>query len=134
MMIPGMAAPGLTRETTPMRTTLLLIGIGVLLLAARSGPAGAAPPVDAVPAKAFPNAQQTQLAVTPSGRVYLTFGSGNAVYCMASADGGTTFGEPAKVGDLGALALGMGRGPRVAATLSGFIAGAFGFGGKNRAS
>jgi hypothetical protein len=48
--------------------------------------------------------------------VYLVFGAGNAVYCTVSSDGGRSYGEPVKVGAVGALALGMRRGPRVAAT------------------
>src|SRR4051812_7410809 len=71
--------------------------------------------VDVLPATGFARARQPQAAVSPSGTVYLTFGSENTVYCTASEDGGRTWREPVKVGDVGSLALGMRRGPRVAA-------------------
>jgi hypothetical protein len=80
---------------------------------AAADPGGA---VEAVPGKSFPNAQQPQVAVSPSGKVYLVFGAGNAVYCVTSRDGGKRYTRPVKVGEVGALALGMRRGPRVAAT------------------
>jgi hypothetical protein len=93
----------------------LVILTALALLPSLPGPARADGPIDAVPAKTFPRAQQPQLAVSPAGKVYLVFGSANAVYCAASADG-KAFAEPVKVGSAGALALGMRRGPRVAAT------------------
>lgn len=73
-------------------------------------------PTDVLPPKQFREAQQPQVAVSPSGQVHLVFGSGRSVFCTTSVDGGRTFGGPVKVGELGALALGMRRGPRVAAT------------------
>jgi hypothetical protein len=72
--------------------------------------------VDVLPARGFARARQPQVAVSPAGAIYLTFGFDNAVYCVASEDGGKTWKEPVKVGEAGVLALGMRRGPRVAAT------------------
>src|SRR5882672_9985782 len=72
--------------------------------------------VDVLPARGFAKARQPQAAVSPSGAVYLTFGLDNSVYCVVSEDSGKTWKEPVKVGETGALALGMRRGPRVAAT------------------
>jgi hypothetical protein len=77
--------------------------------------AGDDKPVDVASADALPAARQPQAAVAPSGKIFVTFGAKNTVYCTVSADGGKTFGEPVKVGELGGLSLGMRRGPRVAA-------------------
>ena len=99
-----------------MRATLIAFGMSAGFLVGMPGETWSAELIDVLPANAFSNAQQPQLAVGPGGNVFLVFGSGSAVYCTASADGGKSFGSPVKVGDLGALALGMRRGPRVAAT------------------
>jgi hypothetical protein len=64
----------------------------------------------------IPNARQPQVAVSTSGKVFLTFGAKNAIYCCVSVDGGDSFGSPVKVSEEGHLALGMRRGPRIAAT------------------
>lgn len=58
---------------------------------------------------------QPQLAAV-GDRVYLTYGEGGRVIVVASADGGDTFGAPVSLPTSGTLALGMHRGPRVAAT------------------
>src|SRR5258708_15602532 len=44
----------------------------------------------------------------------MTFGAGNAIYFASSADGGTTFSQPVKVGEDGKSPLGRHRGPRIA--------------------
>ena len=62
------------------------------------------------------DARQPQAAVSPSGDVYIVFGSKHTVYCVASRDGGKNYGAPVKVAEVGHLALGMRRGPRIAAT------------------
>lgn len=100
-----------------MRKHLGRVGMLVWCLASLRSPLGAADAgaVDVLPGKDFPRAQQPQAAVSPSGQVYLVFGSGTAVYCTTSRDG-KAFKDPVKVGEVGALALGMRRGPRVAAT------------------
>ncbi|AMV38111.1 sialidase family protein [Planctomyces sp. SH-PL62] len=61
------------------------------------------------------DAKQPQVAVDARGRIYVTFGRGGTVRLAASTDGGKTFDENT-VGSVGALALGMRRGPRVTAT------------------
>jgi hypothetical protein len=61
-------------------------------------------------------AREPQVAVSPSGQVFVTYGVGNDLYCATSADGGRTFGPPREVGTGGVLSLGMRRGPRIAAT------------------
>lgn len=60
-------------------------------------------------------AKQPQVAVDARGRIYVAFGRGSTVRLAASTDGGKTFDENT-VGSVGVLALGMRRGPRVAAT------------------
>jgi hypothetical protein len=62
------------------------------------------------------DARQPQAAVSPAGDICITFGSKNTIYCVVSRDGGKNYGAPVKVGDAGQLALGMRRGPRIAAT------------------
>ncbi|HYA16283.1 MAG TPA: sialidase family protein [Bryobacteraceae bacterium] len=56
--------------------------------------------------------RQPQLAVG-HGKVALAYGSGSAIWFRSSADEGRTFTAPVKVADMGALALGRHRGPRV---------------------
>ncbi|MBI3267459.1 MAG: exo-alpha-sialidase [Planctomycetes bacterium] len=60
--------------------------------------------------------REPQVAVAPDGTIYVAFGNDNAVWCSASTDGGKTFGAPVQVAQAGNLALGMRRGPRIAAT------------------
>jgi hypothetical protein len=90
--------------------------------------ATAAEVVTVVPAEAFPDAMQPQVAVGPSGKVFVVFGMRDAIYCAVSKDGGKSYGNPVKVGAAGSLSLGMRRGPRVAATASGVVV--TGIGGK----
>jgi hypothetical protein len=60
---------------------------------------------------------QPQLAAAGM-HVYLAFGSSDTVSVAASDDGGETFGVPSRVPISGRVALGMHRGPRIAATNS----------------
>lgn len=73
----------------------------------------AAAPVELVPPD-LRGAIQPQIAVESAGWIHVTFGQGNAVYYTGSADG-RKFSAPVKVGELDKLALGMRRGPRIAA-------------------
>ena len=59
-------------------------------------------------------ARQPQAAVDANGRIYVAFGRDDLVRCAVSEDGGETFAVTT-VGSPGVLALGMRRGPRVAA-------------------
>ena len=94
----------------------------MLVLLARIGPAagvGAGPepgPPARVVAADGPDrgARQPQVAVDEAGRIFVAFGVGDVIRCAASTDGGRTF-EATTVGSGGVLALGMRRGPRVAA-------------------
>lgn len=61
------------------------------------------------------NPRQPQAAVDEDGKIYVAFGAGESIYCCTSADGGKTYGEAVKIGDVPKLALGMRRGPRIAA-------------------
>lgn len=58
---------------------------------------------------------QPQLAVA-AGQTYLAFGHAGGITVLRSADEGVTFGEPSVIAVGGRMALGMHRGPRVAAT------------------
>ena len=73
-----------------------------------------AAPVEIIPPD-FQGAMQPQVAVAPGGAIHVTFGKGSAVYHAASIDGGRTFTQATKVGELPKLALGMRRGPRIVA-------------------
>jgi hypothetical protein len=64
--------------------------------------------------------KQPQLAVSAK-LTALTFGSGNAIYFAASADGAKTFSKPVKVAEPGVLSLGNHRGPRIAITSSAIV-------------
>ena len=71
-------------------------------------------------------ARQPQVAVGPGGRAYIAYGAGDLVRCVATADGGRTWGEPSTVGTPGVLALGKRRGPRIAATADAVVVTAIG--------
>jgi hypothetical protein len=68
----------------------------------------------AAPTSSFPGVQPQLAAV--GDRVYLAFGRADTISVARSDDGGETFGTPVRLPLAGRLALGMHRGPRVAAT------------------
>lgn len=78
--------------------------------------ARAAEPVTLVDGAVVPGARQPQVAVAPSGTVHVVYGARSGIYALASTDGGATFGGPVLVGQPTTFALGMRRGPRIAAT------------------
>jgi hypothetical protein len=92
---------------------LFVILIG--LWPSRSG-ADVTDAVKVTPQGVLMDAKEPQVALSGSGKVYVTYGAGNTVYCSVSGDGGKTYGGPVKVAEAGSLSLGMRRGPRVAAT------------------
>ena len=59
--------------------------------------------------------RQPQVAVGDDGVIHVAFGVGDTVYCSTSADGGKSYGDRVEVGTVKRLALGMRRGPRIAA-------------------
>lgn len=58
---------------------------------------------------------QPQAAVDEKGTIFVVFGAGDRIYCCTSTDVCKTFGKPVEVGMVPKLALGMRRGPRIAA-------------------
>ncbi len=60
--------------------------------------------------------RQPQLAVDSSGDVFVTYGSGKKIFFAAKRAGEARFSEPVEVAEVGALALGVRRGPRIAVT------------------
>lgn len=78
--------------------------------------ATAAEPLSLLDPASAPGARQPQLAISPKGRVYVVFGAREGLFSVASTDGVKSFSSPVKVGDPTVFALGMRRGPRVAAT------------------
>lgn len=97
------------------RTTLAACLQTLLLLAATTARSAEGPAVAARGEGDRP-ARQPQLAVTPGGHAYLAFGVGDSIRVAVSDDGGASFGPAVTVGTPGVLALGMRRGPRIAAT------------------
>ena len=85
--------------------------LGLLVLLAPPALAAGPPPDDV---RLGPG-KQPQLAIDAKGRVYVAFGDGRAIKVARSADGGHTFAAPVTVAEPKMLALGMRRGPRIAA-------------------
>ena len=64
----------------------------------------------------YAGALQPQVTIVGKGEIHLVFGrKDGSISHSASSDGGRTFGAPVKIGTLPKLALGMHRGPRLAA-------------------
>jgi len=63
----------------------------------------------------IPDAAQPQLTVGTDGRVWLAYGQAKDILVRRSDDGGRSFAPAVKVATLPTLALGMRRGPRIAA-------------------
>jgi hypothetical protein len=83
----------------------------VACIAVFAAPAG----VRASDAVRVDEGRQPQVAVTAE-RVYVAYAKDDAVYCAASADGGRTYAEPVRVARPKNVAVGMRRGPRIAAS------------------
>lgn len=64
--------------------------------------------------------RQPQLAAA-HGLAAMAFGGGKSIYVSVSSDHGRTFAAPVKVADVGALALGRHRGPRIAILKDGMV-------------
>src|SRR4051794_10242158 len=71
-------------------------------------------------------ARQPQAAIDAKGRVFVAYGVANEVRGAVSNDGGGSFAAPVAVGSLPTMALGMRRGPRIAATDSAVVVTAIG--------
>ena len=84
------------------------LGIPSLLLTA-------ADPMPLTPAN-FRDAKQPQVAISSEGTIYVVFGKENGIYVCQSEDVADKFSSPVKIGEVPKLALGMRRGPRVAAS------------------
>lgn len=103
-----------------MRGTAMLVGLGAFAAGAEARPVG-----KVVRVAEDRKARQPQAAVDADGRIFVAFGLGDEVRCARSTDGGATFDAKA-VGSPGKLALGMRRGPRVAATGKSVVVSAIG--------
>lgn len=60
--------------------------------------------------------KQPQLAIDGKGAIHLVFGVGDSIRYAVSSDEGATFSSPVELPSGGVMALGMRRGPRIAAT------------------
>ncbi|WP_435016213.1 sialidase family protein [Tundrisphaera sp. TA3] len=103
------------------RTMIRWVLLGSGLMAAIAPGARAGGPVGVTAAEGEDKgARQPQVAVDAKGTIYVAFGRDDLVRCAASRDGGKTFATTT-VGSAGTLALGMRRGPRVAAAGDGVV-------------
>lgn len=103
-------------EVAPVKilwVPLFVLGLGL--------PAVAGEPVRVVPEDVVPNARQPQAAVGEDGTIHLACGAGETIYYTASHDGGRNYPRPVQVDRLPRLALGLRRGPRIAATQHGVV-------------
>ncbi len=109
-----------------MARMILLLPVFVCLSLAK--PLAAAESVAVVNGDAaeFHSARQPQAAVAPDGTIHVVFGCRSGIYCAASRDSGKTFAKPVEVGAPDTFALGMRRGPRVAATAKAVVVTAIG--------
>lgn len=89
----------------------LLVVAGCLLAAAGRL---AAQPVEVIPPE-LRGAIQPQVAAAADGTVFVVFGKGTNVYCAVSEGGSLQFRAPVLIAALPKPALGMRRGPRIAA-------------------
>lgn len=64
----------------------------------------------------FGDVKQPQIAIGEESNLHVTFGKGHGIYVTSSDNAGISFSAPMKIGEVGKLALGMRRGPRIAAT------------------
>lgn len=71
-------------------------------------------------------AKQPQAVVDGEGRIHVVFGAGSEIRYTVSADGGRNFAPPVAVGSVEGLALGMRRGPRIAASVGSLVVSAIG--------
>src|SRR4051812_30324045 len=97
------------------------LSLFILIAAAWVRPVGSADAVRVVPGGTVANPRQPQAAIDPQGDIYVAFGAGESIYCSKSTDKGLSYAAPVKVADVPKLALGMRRGPRIAAG-KGFVA------------
>jgi hypothetical protein len=71
-------------------------------------------PVKVVGPDQLAGAKEPQAAVDDEGKIYVTYGNKDSIYCSSSDDKGQTFSAPVKVADTPKLMIGMRRGPRIA--------------------
>lgn len=64
----------------------------------------------------FGDAKQPQLALNSKGDIFLVFGNAKGIWFSSSTNRGKTFSASTKIDEVKGLALGMRRGPRIAAT------------------
>jgi len=72
------------------------------------------------------NARQPQLAIDATGKIHLAFGAENGIFYACSTNTGKSFQKPTLVGWPKTMALGMRRGPRIAATENALVITAIG--------
>lgn len=93
-----------------------VVAIALVFFCSGQASAEAADPIAVVSGGMIANPRQLQAAVGEDGAIYVAFGAGEAVYCSTSMDGGESYRDPVQVRTVERLALGMRRGPRIAAS------------------
>lgn len=97
------------QESAVMKSTKLL-----LLFAVWFSLTSIAGSVQVTPSE-FGDAKQPQIAVNARGEIFIVFGNSQGVWLSSSSDGGKSFSGPKRIAEVKGLALGMRRGPRIAA-------------------
>lgn len=87
--------------------------LGILLFHAQLSEA--ADPVTVASSDLLPDVRQPRVAVNEAGHIFVAFGANEDVFVCQTVDQGETFSTPVNVGHITKLALGMRRGPRIAA-------------------
>lgn len=117
------SAQGCDARATPVMNLFLLLGLAPLQIAPGASPSlvnlqtpeGAREPQVAVGSRVFDESHEAgRLPRTSHASVFVACGTKNGVYVCASGDSAATFGKATQVAAVGALSLGMRRGPRIA--------------------
>ncbi|WP_406697108.1 sialidase family protein [Singulisphaera sp. Ch08] len=109
----------------PTRRVRLRLGVLFALSIIATGAMGSEPVRVVAEDGPDRDAKQPQVAVDSGGRIYIVFGRDDTIRLAASSDGGRNY-DVNTVGSVGSLALGMRRGPRVAATSEAVVVTAIG--------
>lgn len=93
----------------------IVVSALALLLGDSLAGTGSAAAIEIAAGERSARPQQPQAAVDLRGMIHVVHGVGNAVRYCRSSDEGKSFSTPSALPDLGVVALGMRRGPRIAA-------------------
>jgi hypothetical protein len=92
-----------------------LLGIAAVFVLAGSAFADQPAALSLTP-PGFGDAHQPQLAVSPTGEIFVVFGREESIYFEKSTDHGKNFSAPERVANVSNMPIGLRRGPRIAAS------------------